>query len=202
MFSNHFLNKLEQSQDEPYYNTGFPGDTSGKEPACQCRRCKRQGFSPQTRKIPWRWVWQPTPVFLPGESLAQRSLAGYSLWGRKGVGHDLATKQQQHSTHSLEIWVRQERRVAMTMDMSMVAWTGAPLGQVSFSAKKGWEVLASYSIFLKHLPPPICCQVSTISPSLNSHNHENILKCQWGTNSSLFNLFVTDKSFLPCCTEI
>ena len=29
-------------------------------------------------KIPWRREWQPTPVFLPGESLGQRSLAGYS----------------------------------------------------------------------------------------------------------------------------
>ena len=37
---------------------------------------------------------QPTPVFLPGESHGQRSLAGYSQWGHR-VGHDLATKQQQ-----------------------------------------------------------------------------------------------------------
>ena len=34
-------------------------------------------------KIPWRRKWQPTPVFLPGESHRQRSLAGYSPWGRK-----------------------------------------------------------------------------------------------------------------------
>ena len=27
--------------------------------------------------------WQPTPVFLPGESHGQRSLVGYSPWGRK-----------------------------------------------------------------------------------------------------------------------
>ena len=27
-------------------------------------------------------VWQPTPVFWPGESHGQRSLAGYSPWGR------------------------------------------------------------------------------------------------------------------------
>ena len=27
--------------------------------------------------------WQPTPVFLPGESHGQRSLAGYSSWGHK-----------------------------------------------------------------------------------------------------------------------
>ena len=34
-------------------------------------------------KIPWRRAWQPTPVFLPGESHGQRSLSGYSPWGRK-----------------------------------------------------------------------------------------------------------------------
>ena len=31
----------------------------------------------------WRRKWQPTPVFLPGESYGQRSLAGYCPWGRK-----------------------------------------------------------------------------------------------------------------------
>ena len=34
-------------------------------------------------KIPWRRKWQPTPVFLPGESHGRRTLAGYSPWGRK-----------------------------------------------------------------------------------------------------------------------
>ena len=32
---------------------------------------------------PWGREWQPTPVFLPGEFHGQRSLAGYSPWGRK-----------------------------------------------------------------------------------------------------------------------
>ena len=36
---------------------------------------KRQEFHPWVGKIPWRQAWQPTPVFLPGESLGQRSLA-------------------------------------------------------------------------------------------------------------------------------
>ena len=31
----------------------------------------------------WRRKWQPTPVSLPGESLGQRSLAGYSPWRGK-----------------------------------------------------------------------------------------------------------------------
>ena len=33
---------------------------------------------------PWRRKRQPAPVFLPGESHGQRSLVGYSPWGRKG----------------------------------------------------------------------------------------------------------------------
>ena len=57
---------------------GFPGGTSGKEPACQCRRHKRPRFHPWVRRIPWRRAWQPTLVFLPEESQGQRSLAGYS----------------------------------------------------------------------------------------------------------------------------
>ena len=52
-------------------------------------------FDLWVRKIPWRRTWQPTPVFLPGKLHRQRSLAGYSPWCRKRIGHDLATKQQQ-----------------------------------------------------------------------------------------------------------
>ena len=38
-------------------------------------------FDPWVRKIPWRREWQFPPVFLPGKSHGQRSLAGYSPWG-------------------------------------------------------------------------------------------------------------------------
>ena len=31
----------------------------------------------------WRRQWQPTPVLLPGKSHGQRSLVGYSPWGRQ-----------------------------------------------------------------------------------------------------------------------
>ena len=44
------------------------GGASGKELTCQCRRWKRCGFDPWVRKISWRRVWKPTPVFLPRES--------------------------------------------------------------------------------------------------------------------------------------
>ena len=41
------------------------------------------GFDPWVGKLSWRRVQQPTPVFLPGESHGQRSLAGYHPWGHK-----------------------------------------------------------------------------------------------------------------------
>jgi len=56
---------------------GLPGGTSGKEPACQCRRCKTGGFDLWVREILWRRARQPTPAFLPGEYHGQRRLAGY-----------------------------------------------------------------------------------------------------------------------------
>ena len=43
----------------------------------------RLELDPWVGRIPWRRAWQPTPVFLPGESHGQRSLAGYSPWGCK-----------------------------------------------------------------------------------------------------------------------
>ena len=43
----------------------------------------RDRFNPWIGKIPWSRKWQPTPVFLPGKFHGQRSLVGYSPWGRK-----------------------------------------------------------------------------------------------------------------------
>ena len=44
-------------------------------------QCGGLRFDPWVGKIPWRRRWQPTPVFLPGESHGQRNLVGYSPWG-------------------------------------------------------------------------------------------------------------------------
>ena len=62
---------------------GFPGGASGKQPACQCRRLKKCQFDPWIKNIPWRRKRQPTPVFLPGNFLGQRSLVGFSPWGSR-----------------------------------------------------------------------------------------------------------------------
>ena len=74
----------------PFSTLGLPWWLSGKESACQCRRC---GFDPSVAKIHWRRKWQHTPVFLPG----QRSLVGCSPWGCKRVGLNLVTKQLLHA---------------------------------------------------------------------------------------------------------
>ena len=79
---------------------GFPGGTSGKEPTCQGRRCKKPQFNLWVRKIAWRRSWQPTPVFLPGASHGQRSLMGY---GPKG--HTEFNIIKRLSTHALQVWL-------------------------------------------------------------------------------------------------
>ena len=75
----HFdlLNDLAKISWSVWYTRGFPGGISGKEPACQSRRCKRHGFDPWVSKIPqgghgnplqYSWLenpmdraaWQPT----------------------------------------------------------------------------------------------------------------------------------------------
>ena len=82
---------------ERYIIYRVPWRFSGKESACQCRR---HGFDLWVRKIRRR-KWQSTPVFLPGKSHGQRSLAGYSPWGHKRIRHDLVTKQHTHThTHT------------------------------------------------------------------------------------------------------
>ena len=85
---------------------GIQGDTSGKEPTCQCRRHKRLGFHPWLEKIPWRRAHQPTPVFLPRESHGQRSLAGCSPLGRT-VRHNWIDLAQQRCRHREQTYGRE-----------------------------------------------------------------------------------------------
>ena len=52
-----------------------------KQLPAYAREPKRHRFDdPWVGKIPWRRAWQPTPIFMPGESQGQRSLVGYNSW--------------------------------------------------------------------------------------------------------------------------
>ena len=57
---------------------GFPDGSGGKEAACQTGDL---GSIPGSGKSPGEGKWQPTPVFLPGESHGQRNLVGYTTHG-------------------------------------------------------------------------------------------------------------------------
>ena len=60
---------------------GLPCVSNGKKNLSAMQETR---VDPWVGKVPWRRAWQPTRVFLPGESHRQRRLAGYSPRGRKG----------------------------------------------------------------------------------------------------------------------
>ena len=90
------INTFDKSQAVPYIlfsalfsfthddllsgSTGFLGGSDGKESACQAGD---SSSIPGLGRSPGEEKWQLTPVFLPGESHGQRSLAGYSPRGHK-----------------------------------------------------------------------------------------------------------------------
>ena len=72
------------------------------------------GFSPWGGNITWRRARQPILGFLPGESLGQRSLAGYSPWGHKELGMTKVTEHARMLMH-------------MALFHSFLRQTGIPL---------------------------------------------------------------------------
>ena len=104
---------------------GLPWWLNGKESACQCRR---RGFDPWVWKIPWRRKWQPTPVFLPGESHGQRSLAGYSPWGRK----------ESDTTERLQNNKTSDRYISYLMDVFHAIYTY----MYHFVSNRGTQILS------------------------------------------------------------
>ena len=74
-----------QAQKPDGNNGGFPGGSDGKESSCNAG----DWSDPWVGKIPWRRAWQPTPVFLPGESHGLRRQS-VGLWstGSQRVEHD------------------------------------------------------------------------------------------------------------------
>ena len=90
-------------------------------PAMQETRVQSLG-----QKIPWRRKWQPTPVFLPGESHRQRSLVGYSLWGRTELD---TTKRLTHKqgfpflmTKYLPNRIRDPPNIFMSLVVKALSW--------------------------------------------------------------------------------
>ena len=97
-----------------YSQLGFPRWLSSKESACGAEDAECHGFDPWVGKIPWRRAWKPTPVFLPGESHGQRSLAGYSPWDRKESDTTQVTNTHTHNqlTGNVVIVSGEQQRVS------------------------------------------------------------------------------------------
>ena len=79
----HWGNSYRKSQNISRWH-------SGNESANQCRRLRRQGFSPWVRKAPWSEKWQPPPVFLPGKFQGKR--------GWQAIVHEATKSQTRLST--------------------------------------------------------------------------------------------------------
>ena len=90
----------------------------------------------------WRRKWQPTPVFLPGESQGRGSLVGCGLWGRKESDTTEVTWQQQQHLQSWGVGVRgmlprdrwNEIQRLRSLEVSLLqrsAWQRVALSEVS-----------------------------------------------------------------------
>ena len=78
----------------------LPRWRGGQEFTGQCGRRRRRGIDPWVGKIPWSRKWQPTPVFLPGKSHGQRSLAGYQSNPPDSSVHGVIKSQTRLSMHT------------------------------------------------------------------------------------------------------
>ena len=118
-----------EGEDRNYLRHSFPGSSDSKESACSAGD---PGFDPWVGKIPWRMAWQPTPVFLPGESHGQRSLMDYSPWGHKG-----SDTTEQLSTHARLSIVKLKVHVAqLCQTLRATLWT---IQSVEFSRPEYWS---------------------------------------------------------------
>ena len=112
-------------------------------------------------KIPWRSKRQPTPVFLPGESQGQRSLVGYSPWGRKESDtteqHTHTHTQEYTGFHSCEA-VFQWGAVQSLSHVRLFAtpWTAARQASLSFTISRSLLKLMSTESVMPSNHPILC----------------------------------------------
>ena len=112
-----------------FVSKGFPGGSDDRRP----------GFDSSVGKIPCRRKWQSTPVLLLGKSHGQRSLVGYSPWGRK----ELDTTERLHFHFSYCSWVLKAR---------ILKWVALSLSRGFFWPKK--KLASLHSLPLRHQGSP------------------------------------------------
>ena len=115
----------------------------------------------------WRRKWQPTPVFLPGESQGQRSLVGYRLWGCTELDSEATQQQQQQNLQILEgnlkqfeLYSRVTRSPTKAL-LKVIRRKEIPTNW-SLTHNAWWEIHTSHFTQKKCWHPNEC--LSTISP--------------------------------------
>ena len=177
----------------------FSGNTSGKNLACQHTRCKRHGFDPWVRKIPWSRNWQLPLVFLSRKSVDRGAWRGYSRWGHKesDTNEQLNSKTKILHGDDCFSWLAEtsrDHRNVLPLSVQSVSSVAQscpnlcnPMGaarQASLSITNSWSLLKLMSIELampsNHLilwrsllVPP------SIFPSIRIFSSESVLHIRW-----------------------
>ena len=108
------------------------------------------------RKIPWRREWLPTPVFLPGKSHGQRSLAGYSPWGRKesDITERLSPLLNAQSSENTLFHSNHLTGLGSFLDLRISCWNELPK-DVSLG---DWGQIARLKVWTFLFPADMSCQ--------------------------------------------
>ena len=142
---------------------GLSNGISGKEPACQCRRCRRPTFDPWVGEVPWRRARQPSPVFLPGESSRQRSLAGYSPWGRAEWHTPEGTEQVVGTTQ--RTWCKVMFELLCVCVKQLEGWAGPSILLLSWGIRAGRSALPPLGAREHTWPQPLLTHFSPATQS-------------------------------------
>ena len=144
-----FWGKIKACFNDHYLTMpSIPGGASGKKHARQCRTHKRCDLDPWVGKIPWRKVWQPTPIFWSGgspwtEESGRLQYMGSRTWLKQPSTQNLPSNLKTCDPHvfSLNLYHR---------GMPLSPW---PWGQIpSFSD----STVYIFSSFLPESPTSSC----------------------------------------------
>ena len=114
-----------------------------------CLQCRRPGFNLWVGEVHWRRVWQPTPVFLPGEFHRQRRLTGYRPRGdmTDSLTHILSQamicRNSLFNLYVLEIYIMLLSSWSVMSNSEQTPWTAACQASLFFTISQSLHKLLS-----------------------------------------------------------
>ena len=125
----------------------------------------------------WRRKWQPTPVFLPGESQGQGSLVGCRLWGCTESDTTEVTQQQQQQQQSSSIELL---KISQKGTSLVVQWL-----RICLLMKEIWvRSLVREDLPCLRATKPVCLNSWALELQLRKPSNHNDLKKEMATHSS------------------